>query len=54
MATRLLSLSSSPLALHALFAVPARVLAGLVLLRDSYRDALAMAHDAQSRGIFVE
>jgi hypothetical protein len=54
MATRSLSAPSSPIALQALFAAPARLLAGLALLRDCYRDALAMAHDAQRRGIFVE
>lgn len=54
MATRSLRLSSSQIALHALFALPARLLAGLTLLRDAYREALAMADEAQRRGTFVE
>lgn len=54
MATRSLPVSSSQIALHALFAATARLLAGLALLRDAYREALVMAHEAQQRGIFVE
>jgi hypothetical protein len=54
MATRSLPLSHSQIALHALFAGPARLVAGFLLVRDAYREALAMARDAQRRGIFVE
>jgi hypothetical protein len=54
MATRSLPVSSSQFPLSGLFAGPARLIAVFALIRDAYREALAMAHAAQRRGTFVE